>query len=451
MRRFLSVAAIAAVMCFTVRADDWPQWMGPKRDGVWRETGILDRFPEGGPKVRWRKPIGPGYSGPAIIGDRVYITERVTEKPLLKDGFAKTAMAGSERTSCLDLKTGALIWKHEYDCPYVKISYPTGPRTTPTVQDGKVWTLGTMGHLFCLEASTGKVIWSKNLKDEYKSDPPIWGHSAHLLVDGNKLITLAGGDGSAVVALEKDTGKEIWHALTSKEVCYCPPTIFEVGGKRQLIIWLSETLNGLDPESGKVLWTVPYPENGEPQRPAVNIPQPRLIGDLLFVSSFYHGPLAVKLGVLNANGESAPTVAYRGKTLPNPAKDPMLHLLMSTPAEADGYLYGTGATGDIECSEAATGKRIWSDSKPFGGKEALFGTIFFIRNGDRYFLFTDQGDLLIAKLSPKGYEELGRAHLLNPSQSARGREVVWSHPGFASKCMVARNDKEIICVELAKP
>jgi outer membrane protein assembly factor BamB len=446
MRQSLIAAAVAAVLCSSLRADDWPQWMGPKRDGVWREEGILDRFPDGGPKVRWRKPIGPGYSGPAIVGDRIFITDRLTDKPLLKDGYTKDAAAGSERVLCLDLKTGEQIWKHEYDCPYLKISYPTGPRTTPTVQDGKVWTLGTMGHLFCHDAATGNVLWSKNLKDEYKHDPPVWGHSAHLLIDGKRLITLAGGDGSAVVALDKDTGAEIWRALTSEEVCYCPPTIVDAGGRRQLIIWPSETLNGLDPETGKALWMLPYPENGTPLRPAVNIPQPRMIGDILFVSSFYHGPLAVKL-----SGTSEPAVAYRGKTSMDPSKQATLHALMSTPAVVDGNLYGTGAMGDIECIDAATGKRLWTDDKAIGKKNALFGTIFFIRNGDRFFLFTDQGDLLIAKLSPKGYEELGRAHLLEPSQTARGRQVVWSHPAFASKCMVARNDKEIICVELAKP
>ncbi len=139
--------------------------------------------------------------------------------------------------------------EHEYDCPYQRISYPTGPRTTPLIP-WKVYTLGTMGNLFCLDAKTGKPVWSKSLNDEYECKPPIWGHAASLLLDGNRIITLAGGDGSAVVTLDKDTGKEIWKALTSEVVCYCPPTIVEAGGKRQLIIWLSDTLNSLDPETG---------------------------------------------------------------------------------------------------------------------------------------------------------------------------------------------------------
>jgi outer membrane protein assembly factor BamB len=446
MKNSLLAVLVAAMALSAAPAEDWPQWMGPRRDGVWRERGLLERFPEGGPKVRWRMPIGTGYSGPAVVGDRIYVMDRKSANPQLKDGYAREALPGSERVVCLDARTGKEIWSREYDCPYLKISYPTGPRTTPVVQDGKVWTLGTMGDLLCLNTD-GKLIWSKNLKTEFKHDPPIWGHSASLLIDGPRLITLAGGDGTAVVALDKDTGKEIWRALSSQEVCYCPPTIVDLEGKRQLIIWLSDTLSGLDPATGKVYWTMPYPENGEPQRPAPNIAQPRLAGDVLFVSSFYLGPLAVRLKKDGAE----PTILYRGKRSPNPARAEMLHALISTPAVQGGYFYGTGAMGAIECIEAASGKRVWSDLKAIGGKEALFGTIFFVRNEDRYFLFTDQGELVLARLTPAGYEETGRAKLLKPSQTARGRDVVWSHPAFANKCMVARNDREIICVELASP
>jgi outer membrane protein assembly factor BamB len=444
MSRLLLAFLVFPTAILAARGDDWPQWMGPKRDGVWREDGVLDKFPAGGPKERWRKPIGPGYAGPAIVGDRLYVMDRETDKPSLKDAYAREAMPGKERVLCLDVKTGNEIWHHSYDCPYFKLSYPNGPRTTPVVENGKVYTLGAMGHLFCLNAADGKVIWSKELNKVYKSDHPVWGHAGSLLIDGKKVITLAGGEGSAVVALDKENGNEIWKALYSSEVCYSPPTIVEAGGKRQLIIWLSETLNSLNPETGESYWMLPYPEDGMPQRPGVNIAQPRLVGDVLFVSSFYHGPLAVGLG------KDTPEVLYRGKKLGNPDKATTLHALMATPAEKDGYLYGTGAQGDVQCIEAATGKRLWSDKKPFNGKDAIFGTVFFIRQGERFFLFTDQGDLIIANLSPKGYEELDRAKLIKPSQTARNRDVVWCHPAFAGKCLFVRNDKEIVCFELAK-
>src|SRR5262245_40268115 len=154
----LGLAAPAA------RADDWPQWLGPQRDGVWREQGLLEKFPAGGPKVRWRAPVGQGYSGPAVAGGRVYLTDWVarpgTTPP--KSAFTRGRVAGTERVLCLDEQTGKPLWKHEYPCTY-EVSYAAGPRTTPVVAGGKVYTLGTMGDLLCLDADRGTVVWSKNL------------------------------------------------------------------------------------------------------------------------------------------------------------------------------------------------------------------------------------------------------------------------------------------------
>ena len=394
-----TLTLVIILIAAPVYADDWPQWLGPKRDGVWRETGIIDKFPKDGPKIVWRQPVGPGYSGPAVVGDRVYLMDRPSAAgTAIKDAMARTAMAGNERVLCLDAATGKEVWKCEYDCPYRKLSYPSGPRCTPLVHGGKVYTLGAMGHLFCFDANNGKILWSKELSKEYKTEHPIWGHSAHPLIDGDKLITLVGGKGSAVVALNKDTGAEIWKSLTADEVCYVPPTIFDAGGKRQLIIWLAETLNALNPETGESYWMAPYPENGEPQRPATNIAQPLKIGDTLFVSSFYHGALAMTL----AKDKPEAKVLYRGKDKdPDEGQGPEL---------ADGYADGSrrlhlrrGCQRRCAlCGGAGTGEPVWQSKKPFSDKDAIFGTIFFIPNGERDFLYTDQGDLIIAKLTPKG-------------------------------------------------
>ena len=195
----------------SVFADDWPQWLGPKRDGVWRETGILDAFPTGGPRFRWRTKIGAGYSGPAVVGDKVFVTDRVLGEGSRNPAnpFNLSVVGGSERVLCLDASTGKILWKHEYPCRY-RVSYAAGPRTTPTISDGRVYTLGAMGDLLCLDAESGKVDWSKNLPKEYAAKVPMWGYAAHALVDGDKLICLAGGPGSIVIALEKSTGKELW-------------------------------------------------------------------------------------------------------------------------------------------------------------------------------------------------------------------------------------------------
>lgn len=438
----LLVAAAAA----PGRADDWPQWLGPQRDGVWRETGLLDKFPAGGPKVLWRSPLGTGYAGPAVAGDRVYVLDR--RRTLDADGKPKPptrdGILGTERVVCLGASDGKVIWKDEYPCPYT-ISYPSGPRTTPVVRDGRVYTLGAMGDLRCYDAATGKPVWTKNFLKDYGLDaPPVWGWAAHPVLEGDLLYCLVGGKGSAVAAFHKDTGKEAWHALDTKEICYSPPTLIRAGGKRQLVVWLSDSINGLDPDTGAVYWTQAYPVGRQPQRPAVNIATVRHEGDRLFLSTFYHGPMMLQL----AADRPAVSVLWRGKS--NDASHPDgMHILMATPLLRDGHVYGIGAAGDLICQDAATGKKLWSTFAATGGEESLYGTAFLVPQGDRVVIFNDQGDLILAHLTPEGYKEIDRAHLLDPLQEVGGRHVVWSHPAFAHRCVFARNDKEMVCVSLA--
>ncbi len=214
-RPLTSALLLCALFAAPARADDWPQWLGPKRDAIWRETGILDKFPAGGPKVLWRKPVGPGYTGPAVAKGRVYVMDRVRpgdgekKQPVYKPG------PGKERVLCLSAKDGSLIWKHEYEAPYIKMGYPSGPRTTPLVEGDRVYTLGAAGHLFCLDADTGKVIWAKDFQKDLKAPQPFWGWAGHPLIEGDRLICTVGGPGQAAVAFDKRTGKELWKALST--------------------------------------------------------------------------------------------------------------------------------------------------------------------------------------------------------------------------------------------
>src|SRR5262245_63633803 len=272
MRRALAVLLFLSAPL--AQADDWPQWQGPKRDGVWRETGILDKFPEGGPKVLWRKEVGGGFTGPAIADGRVYVMDRQGEKLAKgKESPGKGGLPGKERILCFNTADGELVWKKDYDCVY-RVLYASGPRTTPVVHQGKVYALGAMGDLVCLDAAKGTIHWKKNLAQEYKTKPPLWGFSAHPLIEGDSVITLVGGEGSAVVALDKDTGEQKWKALTVEEVGYAPPMVVEAGGVRQLIIWHTEALVSLDPKNGKTYWSVKFPE-GEPERPGITVATPR--------------------------------------------------------------------------------------------------------------------------------------------------------------------------------
>jgi outer membrane protein assembly factor BamB len=418
----------------SARAEDWPQWMGPKRDDVWSETGILDTFPKDGPRVKWRMKIGGGYSGPAVAAGKVYVTD--FQGDTAKKEFHKEKFKGVERVLCLNAEDGKQIWEYKYDCTYT-VQYPAGPRCTPTLEGGKVYALGAEGNLVCLDAEKGTLVWNKDFKKDYQAVTPQWGFCSHPLVDGDKLFCIVGGKDSIVVAFDKNTGKEIWKALSAKEPGYCPPTMIEAGGKKQLLIWHSESLNSLNPDSGVPYWSVKLaPSYG------MAIMAPRRHGDFLFAAG--NGDQAVCLKL--ATDKPDVTEVWRGK------KSTALYPINSTPFLDDGIIYGVDQPGLLRGVKLETGERLWEASEPVNGKDRAVnsGTAFITKNGDRFFLFNEIGQLIIAKLTPKGYEEVAKAKILDPTGTAFGRDVVWSHPAFANKCCYARNDSEIVCVDLSK-
>ena len=382
-----------------LHAADWPQWLGPERDAVWRETGILRQFSTNGPSFRWRTPIGSGYAGPAVAQGRVYVADRVR---------------GTERVLCLKEADGTILWEHADDCPYV-VSYPAGPRATPLVDQDKVYTLGAEDHLCCLDAGSGKVLWSRALKKDFGLSTPLWGFAGHPLVEGNKLICLVGGEGSVAVAFDKNTGRELWRALSAKEPGYAPPMICEAGGRRQLIVWHPESLNSLDLDTGRVFWTQPFA-----RRVGLCVSTPRQLGDLRFVTAFYNGPLMMRLDPT----EPTAKVLWRGKSSSEQKTDG-LHSIISTPFLEDGHIYGVCSYGQLRCLKADTGERLWETfAATTDGQPVRWANAFLIKNGEVFFLPNEKGDLIIARLSPRGYEELSRAHLLEPANRDCGRNVV---------------------------
>jgi len=418
--------------------------MGPGRDDVWRESAILQTFPASGPAVLWHSRIEGGYSGPAVVGNRLYVLDRPatsqTNATELNPG--PIIASKSERVLCLDAATGTKVWEHTYPRAY-EIGYPGGPRTTATVAEGRVYTLGAMGDLLCLRADNGQVVWSRNFPSEYHAKPPVWGWAAHPLLDGDRLICLVGGTNTAVVAFSKDTGKELWRALNAVEIGYAPPVIYTVHGQRQLIIWHPDAVNGLDPVTGKVLWSQPYPVGREPKRPEVTIALPRLEGDRLFLTCFYQGSLLLRIG------QESPQILWNRRSTSDETMNDGLHTVLGTPVFKDGYIYGVCGFGELRCLDARTGDRLWETYAATGGQKGFFANAFLTTHEDRTFLWNDQGELIIASLKPDGYREISRAKLLEPLEKTRGRTVTWCHPAYANRCVYVHNGKDLICVSLA--
>lgn len=419
-------------------ADDWPQWMGPQRDSVWRESDVIERIPAEGLPVKWRVPVQLGYGGPAVVGDRVFVMDYAKASGTLRNNpGGVTKLSGQERVLCFSATSGERLWMHSYDQPY-SISYAGGPRCTPTVEGGRVYTCGAEGRLLCLTAETGEVVWEKQLTEAYNTKTPIWGFAAHPLVDGDTLYVLAGGEGSVCVALNKRTGQEIWRALSAAEPGYCPPTMIEHAGRRQLLIWHPESINGLDPETGKVFWSLPI-EAG--YRMSINAP--RKLGNRLYISSIGNTSAMIELD----DDQPSAKFAWKGRSKTS------VYCSNSTPFLAGDMIYGCDVeSGTLIGAAMEDGERLWETSKPLhdSSRRARHATAFLVKHEDRFFLFNEMGDLVLAKLSRDGYEEQGRFHVLEPTNEAFGRAVVWSHPAFAQRSLFARNDKELVCVDLSK-
>lgn len=429
---------IVVCVALDLQADDWPQWLGPRRDGVWRESGIVEKLPAQF-TYKWRVPIGGGYSGPAVANGRIFVMDRQLAKDTTNpsNAFSRGEIPGTERVLCLNEADGKILWTHEYDSAYT-VSYAAGPRVTPAIDDGKVYTVGAEGDLVCLEAQSGKKVWGRDFKKDFNAKTPMWGFAGHPLVDGNKVICLVGGEGSVAVAFDKNSGKEIWRALSAKEPGYAPPVIYEFAGKRQLIIWHPQSVNSLDPDTGKVFWTYPT----KSIQSGMTIPTPLKSDDRLFLTSFYNGSL-----MLRVSGDE-PEMIWESKKVSEKDTDG-LHSVMATPLIQDGYIYSPCSYGQFRCLKEETGERLWETFAPTSGKSERWGHAFVVKNGDRAFIFSEKGDLIIAKLTPEKYEEISRAHLIDPVNRDPGRFVVWSHPAFANKHVYARNDKEIVSVSLA--
>ncbi len=421
--RLIPLCTCAALVASSMaRADDWPQFRGPNRDSVWNETGIMQTFPADGLKIRWRAPIGGGISSPVVAQGRVYVTDSLEEKP-----------KAWERVHCFDEKTGTPLWTYSYEADYLhnwgfKSDTRTGPYSTPIVEAGKLYALGILGDVVCLDAVTGALAWKKKLTEEYELGDYYTAPS--LLVEGGLMILIIGGKPNAcVVALDKNSGKEVWHALSDRWT-YSSPIVITAGGQRQLIVWTLNAVTSLNPATGKTWWRQELGVAGT----LSTVPMPVFKGDLLLLSGLMFQldpakPAAFVLWPERITG----TKRILSQT--------------SIPIMLGDHVFSGKMPGKLVCLEARTGNQVWETDKVT--VKSSGATIHLTPNGDSVLIFTDEGNLIRARLTPQGYEELSRAHVIEPTTPFGGRKVVWPPPAYANRHIFVRNDEELVCASLA--
>ena len=427
MKSLLRLTSLMVLLVtYAALADDWPQWRGENRDGVWEEDDLVKKFKAKRLEPLWTAEIGAGYSGPTVAEGRVFITDRLVEPEQV------------ERVHCFDSKSGRRLWSHSYECPYT-ISYQAGPRASVTIDDDRAFALGAMGHLHVYDAGSGVVLWKKDLNKQYKIRMPIWGIAAAPLIYDDLVILHIGGEGDAcIVALDKETGEEEWTALRDRAQ-YAAPIIVEQGGEDVCVCWTGDSVAGLNPENGKVHWRIPFPARKMP----IGISTPVVSGNRLFLTSFYDGSLMLKLN------EDRPDAEKLWHRVGRSERDTdALQSIIATPLFLGDYIYGVDSYGELRCLQADNGDRVWEDQT--ATPRARWSNIHMVQNGERTWMFNERGDLIIARLTPRGYDEIDRAHIIAPTEEQLRQRggVCWAHPAFADKCIFIRNDEKLICVDL---
>ncbi len=415
------VLILLLTLVVAARADDWPQWRGPNRDATWNETEILETFPSGGLKRIWSVPVGIGFSSPVVARGRVFVADSVLAKP-----------KATERVQAFDAATGKPIWTHSYDVKYPDSGfteqYPQGPTATPVVNDGRIYTLGSVGHVHCLDTLKGDVIWQKDLKQEYSASDLF--ASGSPLIEGDLLILMVGlKPGASVIAFDKRTGKEVLKALDEGPTA-SSPIVISAGGARQVIIWSDQSVTALAPATGATLW-----------RERLNTTQ-----DAAVSTPVYHdghlliGGLMMKLDP----DKPAATVIW-------PKSRATARRVLSDTSTAlfrDDYVYSAKSFGEFVCLEASTGKQLWETDKVTDSKSGA--SVHPTANGRTALLYNDRGELIRALLTPAGYKEISRARVLEPATTFSGRKTAWAAPAFANRHIYARTNKELVCASLAK-
>ena len=400
-----------------VGAADWPQWRGPDKDGISRETGLLKEWPDGGPQVLWRVPLGEGFSGISVIGGRVYTM------------FSEE---DDEFVVCLNAANGEEIWRFRSDTNYIESMGGNGPRATPTIDGELLFTVTAQGKLYALNTENGEKVWSHDLQGEFGSRIPRWGTCTSPLVEGDLLLVEVGGtDGKSIVAFDKTSGDVVWSSLTDV-LGYSSPIAVTIDGIRQLIVFTGTRLVSVSPENGQLYWAYPWQTEYD-----VNAATPVFIPpDKIFISSGYGKGAAVVQVRVKASPESSAEENEGEKNrveinVEEIWKNEEMKNHFATSVLHGDYVYGFD-NAILKCIDANTGREKWK-TRGFGKGTLMLADAHLI-------ILSDRGKLGLAEATSSGYNEVASEEILSG--------LCWTVPTLANGNLYARNEKEMVCLDM---
>ncbi|HMF11949.1 MAG TPA: PQQ-binding-like beta-propeller repeat protein [Gemmataceae bacterium] len=406
------IRQLLAYVCFVSFAvsgiaEDWPQFLGPTRNGVSTETPLAASWSKTGPRVVWQRAVGEGWSGPVVAGGRLVLFHRKGD---------------DEVVECLDAANGKEHWKFEYPTNYVDdFNFDPGPRATPLIAGKHVYTLGAEGKMHCLELATGKKVWDRALADDYQAAKGFFGVATSPVLDNGFLLVNIGGKNAGIVALNAETGKEVWKATTDA-ASYSSPVVATIDGVRHALFFTREGIVSLDPATGDVRFRKRWRSRNNA---SVNAATPVVAGNEVFFSASYETGAIL----LRAKKDGFDEIW---------TNDESLSCHYGTPIAQHGYLYGFHGRQErkasLNCVEWKTGKVQWTQER--------FGCGSMLLADGRLIILGEDGDLVLVEATPKGYVEQARAPVLGRGCRAQ--------IALADGRLYARDTKKLVCLELKK-
>ena len=407
MRRFLVLGSTMIAIAVGAAAEDWPQFLGPGRNGVYRGPALADTWGAQGPKVVWRKSVGQGFSGPVVVQGHLILFHRI---------------GNQEVVDAIDARTGASQWRYAYATSYRDdFGFDEGPRAVPVVAGGIVYTFGAEGQLHAIDLEKGTRVWSVDAMQRFHVPKGFFGAAGSPLVEDGRVLANIGGQQAGIVAFEAETGRVLWTA-TEAGASYSSAVGATIGGRRYAIFLTRAGLLGLDPATGQVQFQRPWRAR---MAASVNVATPLVVGDLIFVSAEY-GPGA---GVFRLEGSTLTELW---------ASDEALSNHYATSVYREGFLYGYHGRQEFGPSfravELRTGKVRWSQDQFRGGSVTLAV--------DRLLILREGGELVMAAASPDAFRPMARAQILPGT--------VRAYPALSDGFLFVRNDNTLVCLDLRR-